>query len=72
MTEEDAKAYLELGITANEVVKLRWPDMEEERCAHMLWEHTPFPLQDGLLDLVEAVAAIPEGECDGTFHKDLT
>ena len=58
MTEEDARIYLALGITPNEVVRLRWPDVTDIEADHILWEHTPFPLVSGLLDIVEAIAEI--------------
>jgi hypothetical protein len=63
MNEEDAKTYLNLGITADEVVKLRWPDINDHQAGHLLWEHTPYPMRSGLLDVVEMVADLPES-CD--------
>lgn len=63
MNEKDAQIYLALGITANEIVKLRWPDISDTEAAHRLWEHTPYPMVSGLLDLVEAVAELDFEGC---------
>ena len=65
MNEQDAETYLELGITANDVVRLRWPDASHEKAAHILWEHTTYPLIAGLLDIVEVLAELPEEPCTG-------
>ena len=60
MTEEDAQLYLSIGITPVEVVKLRWPGVDVIRAEHILWELTSFPMVQGILDLVEAVASVDE------------
>ena len=60
MNEEDAKTYLKIGITANEIVRLRWPDITDEAAQHLLWEHSPYPFRSGLMDLIEVVAGLPE------------
>lgn len=60
LTDEDAQRYLDLGITGEEEVRLRWPDATRAEAGFILWELTPFPMVSGLHDIVDAVAEVPE------------
>ena len=50
----DAQIYLALGIGPREVVRLAWPDADDDQADLVLWEFTPFPLVTGIHDLVAA------------------
>lgn len=58
LSEDDAQAYLDLGVTANDVVRLRWPDATDEEASYILWELTPFPMRSGILDVADMIASL--------------
>lgn len=60
LSDTEAEAYLSIGTTSADVVRMAWPDATDAQARYVLWEYTPWPLTEGLLDLVGAVAAARE------------
>lgn len=63
LTNEEAAELIALGVTAAELVRLRWPTATPEEADWILWERTPFPVVDGVHDIADAVADINETIC---------
>lgn len=65
LSDQDAKDYLAMGINAQEVVRLRWPDVTDEQAAYVLWERTPYPLIQGIHDIADRIADLEEDAFSG-------
>lgn len=68
LSDEAARSYLDIGITAVEVVRLLNPDASDFEAAHLLWEHTPFPLVSGIHDLADRLPGL-ECDCEEMWHE---
>ena len=70
LTDDEARSLLAVGATAEDVVRLGFPDADAEFAGFLLWEKTPFPLVQGVHDLADAVAqlVIDGPRCD-EYHR---
>lgn len=60
LSDDEAMELIGVGVSPRDIVRLAFPDADDDLADFILWEQTAFPLVSGVHDLADSMAYLME------------